>query len=310
MFFKKKKVIVTHNGGYHADDVFACATIALWLEYQKQPYKIIRSREESDIKKADFVVDVGGQYQPDQNLFDHHQNNFSAEDRPNQIPWASFGLVWKTFGFDICKNQKVVDFIEQKVVQPIDALDNGVTFNQTIIEGIHPYTINSIIQTYAPAWNESASIDKAFLQAVNLAKHIIKREVAISIANQEAEQIIETYIKNTTESPEVLIIDKHIMSRNMLVSATTSYPEILIIIYKHSSGNWHITTTRDKIEDFKSRINLPEDWAGISSEELNKKTGIVDGVFCHKQRFLCATQSLTSAKHLARLAIAQSKKLA
>ncbi|MEK7669330.1 MAG: MYG1 family protein [Patescibacteria group bacterium] len=51
MFFLKRKiVVVTHSGSFHADDVFACATISLWAEKNNLRLKIIRDRDEKIIK--------------------------------------------------------------------------------------------------------------------------------------------------------------------------------------------------------------------------------------------------------------------
>ena len=37
-FFNKKKILVTHNGSFHTDDVFACATLALMLEKENKSF--------------------------------------------------------------------------------------------------------------------------------------------------------------------------------------------------------------------------------------------------------------------------------
>jgi len=113
LFKKNKKILVTHNGTFHADDLFATATLALVFNGN---IKVIRTRDEEIIKKADFVYDVGGIYNPEKNLFDHHQKE-GAGKRENGIPYASFGLVWKKFGKKICGSQKVADEVDQKLVQ-------------------------------------------------------------------------------------------------------------------------------------------------------------------------------------------------
>ena len=60
IFFKKKKILVTHGGSFHSDDVFACATLSILLERQKEPFKIIRTRDVEIIKKGNYVFDIGG----------------------------------------------------------------------------------------------------------------------------------------------------------------------------------------------------------------------------------------------------------
>ena len=119
--FTKKKILVTHNGAFHADDLFA--TAILFILYNGKA-KIIRSRDLEIIKSADIVYDVGGEYDGHR-LFDHHQKG-GAGARPNGIPYSSFGLIWRAYGEKICGDKEVAEFIDEKIVQPIDAVDNGV----------------------------------------------------------------------------------------------------------------------------------------------------------------------------------------
>ena len=111
MELNKTIKIVTHNGSFHADDLFACAFLKLL--YPKA--EIIRTRDEEVIKTGNIVLDVGGIYNPEKNLFDHHQRG-GAGIRPNSIPYASLGLIWKHFGDKLCDGNKVVwERIERKI---------------------------------------------------------------------------------------------------------------------------------------------------------------------------------------------------
>ncbi|MDO8564969.1 MAG: MYG1 family protein, partial [bacterium] len=65
-----KKTIVTHEGKFHADDVFAVATLLLALQDEAE---VRRTRDEEDVASADIAVDVGGIYDAEKNRFDHHQ---------------------------------------------------------------------------------------------------------------------------------------------------------------------------------------------------------------------------------------------
>ena len=79
------KRIITHNGGFHTDDVFAVATLLIFLGEEET--EVIRSRDPEIIKTGDFVVDTGFIYDPEKNLFDHHQIE-GAGERGNGIPYA------------------------------------------------------------------------------------------------------------------------------------------------------------------------------------------------------------------------------
>ena len=89
--------IVTHSGSFHQDELFAVA--ALKMIYPDA--EIIRTRDPKIIVSGDIVVDIGGISDPEKNRFDHHQDG-GAGKRHNGMPYASFGLVWKKFGRQIC----------------------------------------------------------------------------------------------------------------------------------------------------------------------------------------------------------------
>ena len=87
--------VVTHSGRFHADDVFAVATIFLLLK--RRGIKVIRTRDEKIIKTADYAIDVGRAHDPKTNRFDHHQQG-GAGERKNRLPYAALGLGWETYG--------------------------------------------------------------------------------------------------------------------------------------------------------------------------------------------------------------------
>ena len=91
------KIIATHNGNFHADDVFAVAA----LKNIFPAAKLIRTRDLAVIANADIVVDVGGIFDTETNRFDHHQKG-GAGARDNGIPFSSFGLIWQKYGLTIC----------------------------------------------------------------------------------------------------------------------------------------------------------------------------------------------------------------
>src|SRR3989344_3712170 len=99
----KIKTIITHNGSFHSDEVFGCAVLSILFPKAK----IIRTRDEKIIEKGDIVIDVGGIYNPKKMRFDHHQKG-GAGIRKDSIPYASFGLIWKTFGLKLCKDKAIV----------------------------------------------------------------------------------------------------------------------------------------------------------------------------------------------------------
>jgi len=44
------KKLITHNGSFHTDDVFACAALSLMLEKNNEKFEIIRTRDPEIIR--------------------------------------------------------------------------------------------------------------------------------------------------------------------------------------------------------------------------------------------------------------------
>lgn len=169
-------IVATHDGAYHADELFAVST----LQGVMPVNDIIRSRKTAELSQANFLIDVGGKYLPDAGFFDHHGEAATAAPRHQKenTPMASFGLVFQTFGSDYLKNltfeiyrqlgelsmedlddwqdlEEVVrknsvtgaalEMVRQSLVVPIDAWDNGSYPDRTM------YTISSAVAAMSDA---------------------------------------------------------------------------------------------------------------------------------------------------------------
>ena len=65
------KIIGTHNGTFHCDEVLACCMLKLLPQYEDA--EIVRTRDQTVLNTCDVVVDVGGVYEPTSHRYDHHQ---------------------------------------------------------------------------------------------------------------------------------------------------------------------------------------------------------------------------------------------
>ncbi len=290
--FNKKKILVTHNGTFHADDIFATATLAILLDNK---IKVIRTRDEKIISKADFVYDVGGIDDAKTNHFDHHQIG-GAGKRENGVPYASFGLVWKKYGETVCGSIEVAKKIDTKLVQAIDANDNGVNLFNLVGETA-PYTFQDIIFAYRPSWKEEPDYDKAFFELVILAKKILEREIKKMQDELEARTIvIKAYEKS--EDKRIVIIDGSYPWGETL----GSFSEPLYVVFP-KTNTWRVECVRKEKYSFENRKSLPESWAGKRDKELVEITGIPDATFCHNGRFMAVANSKEGAIALANKAL-------
>src|SRR3989344_6047926 len=173
---KLNKKLVTHNGSFHSDDIFATAMLSLMLERKNENFEIIRTRDPKTIEKGDYVYDVGGVYDKKMNRFDHHQKG-GAEKRENGIEYSSVGLVWKKFGEKLCGSLKTAKIIDRRLVSPIDAADNGINLVENKYD-ISPYYIQDFIYSMRPTWRENnLDCDIMFFKCVDFAKEILLREI-------------------------------------------------------------------------------------------------------------------------------------
>jgi len=174
---KKKKKMVTHSGNFHTDDIFAVVVIMMVFD---EPFEIIRTRDNKIVEESDFVVDIGGIYNPDKNRFDHHQEG-GAGEKKNKIPYSSFGLVWKKYGTSICGAKEVADIIEKRFCYPVDMADNGIETFKKISDDVFPYIIHNITSVFRPTWKEvkngKSNHDSAFMEYLPIARKILEREI-------------------------------------------------------------------------------------------------------------------------------------
>ena len=297
-----KKTVVTHSSRFHADDV--CAVAVLQLVFGESELEILRTRDTAIIEKADIVVDVGGVYDVATKRFDHHQASFT-DVRENGIPYASFGLVWKAYGEQLCGSPEAMEIIDTKIVQPIDASDNGIQTYDTRFEGIHPYLANTMLYSFMPSWKESVSLDDAFMKAVHMMKEIITREIIQIQDSLEAQEII-TKRYETAENKQIIIFDTDDdFGDGDIQFALKKHSEPLIHIrYRHSDDNWSAKCVLSSEGVFSNRIDFPDSWAALEGEQLQQETGVADAIFCHKGKFLCVAKSLEGAIALAQKAVA------
>jgi uncharacterized UPF0160 family protein len=299
--FNKKKICVTHDGTFHTDDLFATATLSL---LNNGNITIVRTRNNFKIKKGDYVYDVGGEYNADEDIFDHHQRE-GAGVRVNGIPYSAFGLVWDKYGEKICGSREVADMIDKKIVCPIDAVDNGFDISKQIYEGVFPYYADQVFLNYLPTWKEdNKNIDKIFEEQVGYVCKLLQREIKVAKDNVEAKEIIMNAYENT-EDKRIIILEND-FPRYLFQSILSLLPEPLYLVYPSShSSTWKVESINISPDTMESRKLLPISWRGFmnNDERLRKITGVPDTMFCHRYGFLITVLSKEGAIKLAEKAL-------
>lgn len=291
------KKLVTHNGSFHADDIFATATLTLMLEREGTKYEVIRTRDEELIKSADYVYDVGGVYDKETNRFDHHQVG-GAGKHENGIEYASFGLVWNKYGEKVAGSQEVADLIEKKLVSPVDAGDNGIDLVENKRE-TSPYFIQHLFGALRPTWKEGdENLDANFMQCVEIAKMVLSREITQTKDILEAKNAVLKIYNNTLDK-KIIILDQNYPCEYIL----KDFKEVLYVVYPRETGEWGVKTLREDPKTFKNRKDFPKEWGGMRDEALITLTGVADAIFCHRGLFMAVAKSKEGAMKLAQIAV-------
>ena len=292
--------VATHNGTFHADEVFAIAALGLLPE----PMEVIRTRDPELLAGADLRVDVGFRFEPAAGDFDHHQREFD-EVRPNGVGYASFGLVWREFGGRICDgDEEVAAVVEETLVQSVDANDTGQRITESLIEGVRPMSVNGVVGGFNARWDEdlTAAEERArFDAAVELAAGIIAREIASAASGRRAVRIVRDAIAAAAESGDARIVTlpDNVPWKQVVV---TEAPEALLVIYPKRQG-FGVETVPVALGTFDNRLDLPAEWAGLENDDLARVTGVDDALFCHAKRFLAVARSREGVERLAELAL-------
>lgn len=291
--------VATHSGSFHADEVFALAV----LRMARGPLEIVRTRSPEKLAACAMRVDVGRRYDPDSGDFDHHQGDVG--ERENGVRFASFGLVWKSFGEELGGSPEVAASVDARVVAPIDAGDNGQELYEPLMEGVVPYAVSGVIAAMNPPWDaeDGANAERAaFDEAVDLAERIIRRELEASQGRARAADLVRAALARSPD-PAVLELDRGMPWRGVVLAEA---PDVLFVVSPRTRGDWSLQAVPAGDHGFANRRSLPEGWAGLEGAPLQEVTGVPDAVFCHVARFMAVAGSRAGVLELARQAVADA----
>jgi uncharacterized UPF0160 family protein len=283
----------THNGPFHADEVFATAFLLRLFP----DAEIIRSRDEEILRKCDIVYDVG------RGKFDHH--TLDKEYRPNQIPYAASGLIWRAFGRDILKQEELnptaveelFHELDELFIQPLDALDNGVSIEKSL----PILDIAGVVRIMNPAWDADESEEESFMKTLAFAQMVFNQYLNKRLAIYRAVPVVQQAFTQRS-IPEILVLEKGCPWELTLTELDENH-QVLYVISPRNNGQFTIQAVPSEPRSFSVRKRFPDSWGGLEGEELVNVTTVPDAIFCHSGLWLAVSGSLEGAIQLAKLAI-------
>lgn len=289
-------VAVTHNGKFHADEVFATAV----LKHIYPDLTVRRSRDPKVIESGDFVYDVGGIYDHETKRYDHHQNG--ALKRQDGLTRSAFGLIWLHYGKEYCDgDDSVWNLIDKRLVRGIDAGDNGES--RVVQDPRAPeFDISQVIELLNPIPGKpEEEADTQFSLAVGYAATLLARLVERARAELDAVNEIQAARAEST-TPRYAVLDHYVaMSECVAELEGLEY----VVFPDEANGMWQVYAVPEPGKPFSQKRPFPESWAGLRDQELAELTGVPDALFCHTKRFLAVAKSREGATRLLEFALAE-----
>jgi len=290
-------VVAIHDGDFHADEVFA---IVVFQMIFGEALVVVKTRDQRIMDAADYRVDVGDRYDPETNDFDHHAPAESGA-RPNGVPYASFGLVWKHFGQQVCNDAEVAELVDRRLVQGIDALDSGVRLiEKETFPGVSALNVTTMISSFNPtSFEEDRDQNAAFFEAVRWARLVLERTLAQAQAQVRAHENVRRALARA-DDPRIIVLDRDYPWYKAVITGSA---QALYVISPRKDGHWSIEAVRKNAGDFELRRPFPAAWGGKNSHELPALTGVAEAFFCHEKLFKAVALTREGAVALARLAL-------
>ena len=299
--------LVTHSGGFHADELLSSVILTRLFPNAE----IVRSRSPEWITPGSdrIIYDVGGAYDTEAGIFDHHQRG--APLRDGGQPYSSFGLIWKHFGHDYLTAiglpeahiEPVYTSLDESFVLPIDLLDNGA-MSPAVAGPLAVLTLPVLLETLKPVFDDPdpAALERAFGEALAIARSLLEARIAGSAAKLRAEDLVLQAISTAGEN-RVLELPMGMPFRPAIMKAGADH---LLFVVHPREKDWCLTGIRQSDEGFEQRADLPAAWAGLTNGDLEAACGVEGASFCHNGRFIAAAKTRTAALAMADIAVREA----
>ena len=281
---KKCKYGLTHNGTFHADDVFS----TMFMERLFENITLIRLNDYKD-DKTKIAYDIG------LGKFDHHGADYDKK-RANGIHYCGFGLLWQEYGLKYLRQikvknpEKVFEILDELLVVQIDAFDNG---EYSIDAPFNIYTLAGLIEQFRPKIGTKEDENECFLKAVSFADTIFEQILKDAIGKVYALTEIEKKVGEIKD--KILVLDEYIPYEYAIFKLGL---DVDFVVYPSNRGCFAAHTVPTKYKGFTPKIPFKKEWAGLRDEELQKISGIKTAHFCHKKLFLATAETKEDAIRL------------
>ncbi|KEJ88194.1 MYG1 family protein [Sulfitobacter donghicola] len=304
------KHLVTHSGGFHADELLSSVILTRLFP----DATIMRTRDKEWIKPSEekIIYDVGGAFNVEEQIFDHHQR--PGPLREDDQPYSSFGLIWAHFGRDYLAamgvpaqaHDEIHSKFDTKFVLPIDLLDNGA-MEPSVAGPLSIMTLPSLLGSLKPVFDDPSPTadDDAFMAALPIARSFVEAQIQNMAAKARAMGIVLEAITKAGSSP-ILELPMGMPYRSALDQMEADH---MWFVITPRGDDWTLNGIKLSNDTFEQRADLPASWAGLTDEALELACGVKGATFCHNARFLAVANSRAAILEMANIAVEEAKEV-
>lgn len=273
--------VATHSGPFHADDVLAWALIKVFYAPDAQ---VVRTRKPDQIKAADIVFDVGGQFDPSSLRFDHHQSAYEG-------PLSSAGMVLDWLEGSEHVEPSVATKLRADFVDYVDAVDNGRLLPDRSVP-----CFARIVELFTAGPTTAAEYDRAFLRAGGVAEGMVRGVIAEVELVREARATVLAAMQEARDAGRaVIFFDRYHKWKTVYYEHGGADHPTDYVVFPGIEGTWRVIAIAPEEHSFAQKRPLPEAWAGLTGSALSQVTGVEGSLFCHKNRFIAVFQTREAA---------------
>lgn len=296
--------LVTHSGGFHADELLS--SVVLTRLFPQAELKRTRDRQWLTPAADKIIYDVGGDYNAEAQIFDHHQR--PSPLREDDQPFSSFGLIWAHYGrvylaaMDVPAHdiEEIHAAFDMKFVLPIDLLDNGA-IEPSVAGPLSVLTLPALLGSLKPVFDDTSPTadDDAFLTALPIARSFIEAMIRNLAAKARAQSIVLEAIAKAGTSP-VLELPMGMPYSSVLDKAGADH---ILFVVNPRGDDWTLNGIKLSNDTFDQRADLPAAWAGLTDTALEEASGVKGAKFCHNARFIAVASTREAILQMAELAV-------
>lgn len=272
-------LVATHHGAFHADDVLAFSLLKAFVDPQAV---VVRSRSAVDWERADVVIDVGGLYDPARGRFDHHQKEYDG-------PLSAAGMVLRWLEAEGRVASDLAAELRARLVDYVDDVDNGRVEPRA---GVPCFA--SMVHLCNQGAEELEDFDRRFQVAVGIADVLVDGLRGEHDEREQARTVVAAAMAEAERrGSNLLFLARYVRWKPAYYSLGGAAHPTEFVIMPGLDGSARAIAIPPEEGSFGKKRPLPESWAGLVDDELERACGVPGARFCHKNQFICVFDTET-----------------